>query len=56
MNEKINFDSPIPYYIQLMEILRDKIQRGNWAPGDQIPESRIYVNFMGSAVLSSGRL
>jgi GntR family transcriptional regulator len=37
MNEKINFDSPIPYYIQLMEILRDKIQRGDWAPGDQIP-------------------
>jgi len=37
MNEKINFDSPIPYYIQLMEILRDKIQRGDWGPGDQIP-------------------
>jgi len=37
MNEKINFDSPIPYYIQLMEILRDKIHRGDWAPGDQIP-------------------
>jgi GntR family transcriptional regulator len=37
MSEKINFDSPIPYYIQLMEILRTKIQRGDWAPGDQIP-------------------
>jgi GntR family transcriptional regulator len=37
MSEKINFESHIPYYIQLMEILRDKIQRGDWAPGDQIP-------------------
>jgi GntR family transcriptional regulator len=37
MNDKINFDSPIPYYIQLMEILRGKIQQGDWAPGDQIP-------------------
>jgi GntR family transcriptional regulator len=37
MNEKINFESPIPYYIQLMNVLRDKIQRGDWAPGDQIP-------------------
>jgi GntR family transcriptional regulator len=37
MNEKINFDSHIPYYIQLMDILKEKVQLGTWAPGDQIP-------------------
>jgi len=37
MNEKINFESYIPYYIQLMGILKEKVQLGIWAPGDQIP-------------------
>jgi DNA-binding GntR family transcriptional regulator len=37
MNEIINFESRIPYYIQLMDILKEKVQLGNWAPGDQIP-------------------
>jgi DNA-binding GntR family transcriptional regulator len=37
MNEKINFDSHIPYYIQLIEILKEKIQLGKWVAGDQIP-------------------
>lgn len=37
MNEKINFGSHIPYYIQLMDILREKVQTGTWAPGNQIP-------------------
>ena len=37
MNEKINFESHIPYYIQLMDILKEKVQSGTWAPGDQIP-------------------
>jgi GntR family transcriptional regulator len=37
MPDKINFDSPIPYYIQLMDILKEKVQTGAWAPGDQIP-------------------
>lgn len=37
MNEKINFESRIPYYIQLMDILKEKVQLGNWVPGDQIP-------------------
>jgi GntR family transcriptional regulator len=37
MKDLINFDSHIPYYIQLMDILRDKIQQKDWAPGDQIP-------------------
>jgi len=37
MSETINFESRIPYYIQLMDILKEKMQLGNWAPGDQIP-------------------
>jgi GntR family transcriptional regulator len=37
MNEKIDFGSHIPYYIQLMDILKEKVQLGTWAPGDQIP-------------------
>jgi GntR family transcriptional regulator len=37
MNERINFESYIPYYIQLMAILREKVQLGIWVPGDQIP-------------------
>jgi GntR family transcriptional regulator len=37
MAEKINFDSYIPYYIQLMGILKEKVQTRIWAPGDQIP-------------------
>ena len=37
MNEIINFESRIPFYIQLMDILREKVQLGNWVPGDQIP-------------------
>jgi GntR family transcriptional regulator len=37
MDDKINFESHIPYYIQLMEILKERVQLGIWAPGDQIP-------------------
>jgi GntR family transcriptional regulator len=37
MNDTINFESRIPYYIQLMDILKEKVQRGNWVPGGQIP-------------------
>lgn len=37
MRDAINFDSHIPYYIQLMDILREKVQQKAWAPGDQIP-------------------
>ena len=37
MSEIINFESRIPYYIQLMDILKEKVQLGKWAPGDQIP-------------------
>ncbi len=33
----INFDSYIPYYIQLIEALKAKISSGEWKPGDKIP-------------------
>ena len=37
LTKSINFDSHIPYYIQLMDILRDQIQQQKWLPGQQIP-------------------
>jgi GntR family transcriptional regulator len=37
MKDAINFESHIPYYIQLMDILREKVQQAVWRPGDQIP-------------------
>lgn len=36
-NKIINFESHIPYYIQLMELLREKINNKVWQPGEQIP-------------------
>jgi len=33
----IKKDSPIPYYFQLEEILREEIESGKWTPGQQIP-------------------
>lgn len=33
----IDFNSPIPYYLQLIDSLREKIQQKNWLPGNQIP-------------------
>ncbi len=35
-NPSIDFDSNIPYYIQLIDLLKGKINRGEWQPGDQI--------------------
>lgn len=37
MNNAIDFNSNIPYYIQLIEVLKEKIQSGEWQAGDQIP-------------------
>ncbi len=37
MKETIDFASHIPYYIQLMDILKDNVQQKTWLPGDQIP-------------------
>ncbi len=33
----INFDSNIPYYIQLMDVIEAKIRSGDWQAGDRIP-------------------
>jgi GntR family transcriptional regulator len=37
MMPSINFNSHIPYYIQLIDLLKDQIQKRKWQPGDQIP-------------------
>jgi GntR family transcriptional regulator len=37
MTKKIIFDSPIPYYVQLMEIIRAKVDNKEWLPDEQIP-------------------
>lgn len=33
----INFESHIPYYIQLMDLLKEKILQKKWVSGEQIP-------------------
>lgn len=35
--ESIDFNSNIPYYLQLIELLKGKIKAGEWKTGDQIP-------------------
>ncbi len=37
MADKINFESHIPYYIQLIDLLKEKMRLGTWVAGDQIP-------------------
>ena len=33
----VNHSSPMPYYAQVKEALRERIERGEWRPGEQIP-------------------
>jgi len=33
----VDKENPIPYYLQLKEALRERIRRGDWKPGDQLP-------------------
>lgn len=40
MEKLIDFDNHIPYYIQLMDILKDRVQQKEWLPGDQIPSEK----------------
>ena len=35
--DAIDFDNNIPYYLQLIDLLKGKIGRGEWKSGDQIP-------------------
>ena len=37
MQNTISLNSFIPYYIQLLEILKGKISSGEWKPGDKLP-------------------
>ncbi len=36
-DHKIDFDSPIAYYVQLKEVLEAKIESDEWEPGDKLP-------------------
>ena len=35
--DRIDFQSPIPYYAQLVQLLRKKINQGSWKVGEKIP-------------------
>ena len=37
VNHKIDFNSPIPFYVQLLDLLRDNIKQGVWQTGGQLP-------------------
>lgn len=37
MPQHIDFDSRIPYYFQLLEIIKSKLANGDWKAGDQMP-------------------
>jgi GntR family transcriptional regulator len=37
LKKSVDFDSNIPYYIQLIEALKTMIASSQWKPGDQIP-------------------
>ena len=37
MNKSIDFQSHIPYYYQLIEIIKDQIREGIWTSGEKIP-------------------
>jgi GntR family transcriptional regulator len=45
--ELIKKDSPIPYYFQLEEILREEIESGRWAPGQRIPSESELCEILG---------
>ncbi len=33
----VDYDSPLPYYVQVKRDLQRRITRGDWKPGDQLP-------------------
>lgn len=37
LRARIDYSSPIPYYVQIKDIIRDLIERGEWKPGDVLP-------------------
>ena len=48
-NKVINFESHIPYYIQLMDLLKDQINNKVWLPGCKFLANRICAKTMASA-------
>lgn len=43
ISDQINRQSKIPYYLQLYEILRGKINQGIWQPGDILPTELVLI-------------
>jgi GntR family transcriptional regulator len=37
LSTAVDRSSPIPYYVQVKEALREHIEHGDWQPGDQLP-------------------
>ena len=46
-DQAINFNSHIPYYHQLIEIIKQNIKEGVWEPGDQIPSEMEFCDIFG---------
>jgi GntR family transcriptional regulator len=44
---RIDFSSPIPYYLQLIETLKERLDQGAWNPGDQLPSEPDLCRFYG---------
>jgi GntR family transcriptional regulator len=44
---EIDRNSPVPYYYQLQEILKQEIERGRWAPGDLLPSEADLADALG---------
>lgn len=40
INASINFQSHLPYYVQLLEFLKEHIKKGIWKPGELIPSEK----------------
>jgi GntR family transcriptional regulator len=43
----IDRSSPVPYYYQLQEILKEEIEAGRWLPGDLLPSESELENLFG---------
>ncbi len=46
-DEKIDFDSYIPYYIQLMDLIKNQVEEGRLNPGDQLPSESEFGEVFG---------
>ena len=47
IEKTIVFDSHIPYYYQLIEIIKENIKAGVWMPGDRIPSEMEFCEQFG---------